>query len=604
MPEWLPVIVIAVVVIVFLLAIYKVARVDQALIITGGRRPKVYISGGGFVIPIFRKYSYFDLCVRTVESKGDEIKTSTGVPVAVDWTAQIRPNATDVAKLTVAATSFLERSPDQVVRDVKLTLDGSVREVVASMKPEQVLREKEEFSRLVKESVAEEMNNLGFMLVSLNIQEVTDLNGYFENLAAEDREGMRRGAENITAEANQAIRERKATTNQAASEAELKSDLAIAEKTRDNAVRKAAFKAETDKAQADADIAGALRTAERQKELATNEGQVTVEQQVQANLAALKEKEVIKTQAEALKQKVEIDASAQAEKQKIDADGEAEAIKMRAAAQAEQTVRTGQAEADIIKARGTAEADIIKAKGEAEATAIKAKGLAEADAQKALAEALDANEQVNLKVTLAEIQRDTEIQVATNVATVMAKIGENAQFIDLGGGNGSGASGSNTADLLTRVLGNFPELYKKLNVKNEAINGEPFNASINELVSAIINPLGVLNKDTKEVKEVIVGEDVLPGNDSPGGGAGAAAQTAAGGAAGAEAGSAAQKATTGSAAGGTATSSVGGRAGAEATETAATESAKKPAATKSKPAKEAEDKDAEAGAPGRPRKWK
>ena len=41
--------------IIFLCSIYKVADIDKALIITGGKAPKIKVSGGSFVIPIFRK---------------------------------------------------------------------------------------------------------------------------------------------------------------------------------------------------------------------------------------------------------------------------------------------------------------------------------------------------------------------------------------------------------------------------------------------------------------------------------------------------------------------------------------------------------------------
>ena len=74
----------------FLCAIYKVADVDKALIITGGKEPIIKVSGGAFVIPIFRKAQYFDLCMLTVKADKDEIKTVTAVPIVTDWTAQIK----------------------------------------------------------------------------------------------------------------------------------------------------------------------------------------------------------------------------------------------------------------------------------------------------------------------------------------------------------------------------------------------------------------------------------------------------------------------------------------------------------------------------------
>ena len=95
-------------VIVFLCAIYKVAEIDKALIITGGKAPVIKVSGGSFVIPIFRKAQYFDLCMLTVKADKDEIKTITSVPIVTDWTAQIRPDISDMDNLKKAIVSFKE----------------------------------------------------------------------------------------------------------------------------------------------------------------------------------------------------------------------------------------------------------------------------------------------------------------------------------------------------------------------------------------------------------------------------------------------------------------------------------------------------------------
>ena len=76
-------------ILLFLASIYKVASIDKVLIITGGKEPVIKISGGSFVIPIFRKADYFDLCMLTVKADKDEIKTCTAVPIVADWTAQI-----------------------------------------------------------------------------------------------------------------------------------------------------------------------------------------------------------------------------------------------------------------------------------------------------------------------------------------------------------------------------------------------------------------------------------------------------------------------------------------------------------------------------------
>ena len=202
-------------VIIFLCSIYKVADVDKALIITGGKEPVIKVSGGSFVIPIFRKASYFDLCMLTVFTDGDEIKTKTSVPIIVDWTTQIRPNTKDTGILKKAIVSFKERGQQGIIDDVKLTLMGSVRSVVATMTPEQVQSDKEAFKEEIIKSVSDELADMGLELVSLNIQDITDKYGYYDDIAAIDREEKRKEAEKVRATANQQIRQQNAESEKA-----------------------------------------------------------------------------------------------------------------------------------------------------------------------------------------------------------------------------------------------------------------------------------------------------------------------------------------------------------------------------------------------------
>ena len=164
MEQFIPIFIIVgivVAIIVFLCCIYRVADIDKALIITGGKEPVIKVSGGSFVIPIFRKAQYFDLCMLTVTADKDEIRTVTSVPIVTDWTAQIRPDVSNLENLKKAIMSFKERGQAGIVTDVKLTLTGAVRDIVASMTPEAVLRDKAEFAQKVRETVEDEMRNMG-----------------------------------------------------------------------------------------------------------------------------------------------------------------------------------------------------------------------------------------------------------------------------------------------------------------------------------------------------------------------------------------------------------------------------------------------------------
>ena len=553
---------VIVAIIVFLMSIYKVADVDKALIITGGKEPVIKVSGGAFVIPIFRKASYFDLCMLTVRADSDEIKTSTAVPIVCDWTAQIRPDVSDAIKLKTAIISFKERGNQGIIDDVKLTLMGTFRDVVASMTPEQVLRDKEEFKKKIQSEVKEELGEMGLALVSLNIQDVTDKNNYFNNIAAIDAAEKSQAADIKKAEVDKITRQKQAESMKEAeiAEAKAKQEAEIArmtaeqieqEKRKDTDIKIAEFKIATDTANANAEIAKDLQAAIRMKELEERNGAIEITKQEQANLAALKEREVMITRAEAEKETMRVNAEAEANVLSIEAEAktkvaereadaarveaqgqadvettkaearvkvatsEAEVVKKKAEAEAEKTRQEGEAiahvektkalaDAEAIKARKLAEAEGIKAQQLAEAEAIKAKKLAEADGVRAnllaqaegereLAAARASNEKVNFEIEKLKIEMEAQVKIATAQAEIMANIGQNAEFINIGGGNvplagGAGGTGNVLIDTLTQL----PALMKVLNTENKALNGRNVKEEVEELSKSIGSGLGAL----------------------------------------------------------------------------------------------------------------
>ncbi len=534
---------------IFCKAIYKVADIDKVLIITGGKEPIIKVSGGAFVIPIFRKASYFDICMLTVSADADEIKTSTAVPVICDWTAQIRPCITDQEKLRIAITSFKERGKQGIIEDVKLTLMGTVRDVVAAMTPEQILRDKESFKKQIQQGVSDEFANMGLELVSLNIQDITDNNHYFDNIAAIDAAEKRKDAEVKKAEVEKTTRQSQAEATRdaeiAEAEAQQESQIAAmnaeqkqAEKRKETDVKIAQYKIETDTAAADADVAKELQATIRQQEVEQKKGAVEITRQEQANLAAQKEREVQITRAEAVKETQRIEAEAVANVQSIEADAkiqvakreadaarnraqgeadvqttqaearvkvatsDAEAIKKKAEADAAKTRAEGEAAADVAKAKALAEAEGAKAQQLAEAEGLKAKGLAEAESEKArllaqaegeraLAEARASNEKVNFEIEKLRIQTDAQIKIATAQAEVMANIGQNAEFVNIGGGN---VPTGGTGNVLIDTLAQLPTLMKALNTQNEALNGRPVTDEVKEISKAIGAGLSALKK--------------------------------------------------------------------------------------------------------------
>ena len=472
---------------------WKSAKADEVLVVSGGRNGlKIYVSGGAFVW-LFRKVAYFPLGMMTVSSSDQETQTNTLVPVVVKWTAQIRPDTDTPGGLQKAIVGFSgqgnKENNDHIKTPLQETLEGEVRMVVATLSPEEVVTDKEKFYTKVRAGVADQMKDLGFTLVSLNIAEVSDKNDYYKNAAAKNRESMRQEAETVTAEANREVAVAVAAASQVAESAKLEQELTVAGKTRDVEVQKASYKVEVDRAQKDAEFSGQLQEADRAKDLATRKGQVKVVEVEQEQLATKARQQVELTdadtarqklaiEAEAASKKLEIDTAAAAKKRQIDAEAEASASIETSRGKAEARNLETEAEARNQREVGIAKADARKAEGDAEAAATLAMGEAKAKAALLEADALAAREGANLSIRLAEIQRDTTVTIYTELGKSMSTIGERATFIDM-----SGSASRGEGDLLSGVMGNIPKLLKSLNVENMALNGAPLGASIGALLA-------------------------------------------------------------------------------------------------------------------------
>ena len=546
---------------IILFSMIKTAKGNEALVVSGvgatdkNGNPKIKRAGGCVVIPFIQKAKYFDLCVRTAKVTGDVTKTQTGVPIQIDWAVAYNPDVSSNESLQRAVCNFLDKNDKELERVILDVVSGGVRAVIAKMTPEEVMNGKDKLDDQVKESISAQMKDLGFNTI-LSIHEVEDAAGstYYKDLAAKDRETRRRDAANISAEAEQSMREKRAETDRIAQEKELDAQVAVAERKRDTDVKKAQFMAETARETAKSEMAGQLEQEAINQQLAEKQGAVLVMKAEQANRAAQKQQEVEITRAETAKRTTVINAEAEAERKKAEAAGEAEAKKVSAAgdAEAQKLTAAGEAEAAAVRktreaaaaaearkteadgaaaarkleaegsatarkteaaaeaeavkvqadaeatatiAKGEAEAQAIAAKGKAEAEAIEAKGKAEAEAARALSDAQAANDKVNFELKKIEIEQSTRVQVATNIATVMAEVGKNAKFYDFGGG----AKQEGGGDLLTGILGRIPQVFAQADMQNQAMNGEDLTDTVRKLVAAVADPIKGKKVDAADI---------------------------------------------------------------------------------------------------------
>ncbi|SDN34253.1 flotillin [Actinomyces ruminicola] len=368
--------IIAVVVLALLLGAYMLSRVvvvpsNMTGLVSGSSRNgevKIIRPGGrDFVLPIIQSIQYLPFTQNTIGfqvTAEDENK----INVSVSAVAAVKVGDSD-QQVRAAAKRFLGKpNTDQAIADSSRdALIGSLRSIIGHMTVTDLISDRDALQQNVFDDAKSVMANMGLEIDVLQISEITDASGYIDSLGVPEQQRVAKDA-----------RVARANAEREAKDAEVSSRQQIAERERDLALRQAQLKAETDKAQAEADSAGPLARAAKKREIAI------IEQEAAEAKAALTERELDSTvrkpadaaryqreqEAEAAKAESIRRAEAEAERTRLDAEAQAQATVARAEAQARATAAQAQAEAEAIAARGRAEAQAVRAAGEAEAKAM------------------------------------------------------------------------------------------------------------------------------------------------------------------------------------------------------------------------------------------
>src|SRR5215212_5927254 len=369
---------VVLVVIVFKL-MWRVAEPNEALIISGLKKDnetagiheglgfKIVTGKGTLVIPGVQTVRRLSLDLRQADLAIDCV-THQGIPLGVKGVL-IYKVGDDFSSIANAARRFLDQQ-EQMDQRVHNVFAGHLRAIVGNMTVEEMIRDREKLTSLTRQSSGSEMEKLGLIVDSLQVQEIHDPTGYIRNLALPHAAAVAREARIAQAHAD-----REATT------AEQGADALKAEARRESMIKQAGYQAEIDKASAQAQQAGPLADASARQHVVVEETKV-------AELEAQREEQrlqaSVRKPADAERQEVELHAQASAERVRLEAVAEAERVRVEAIARSESTRLIGEAEAAATAAKGRAEGEAVQARGMAEAEAIKARADALAENQDAV----------------------------------------------------------------------------------------------------------------------------------------------------------------------------------------------------------------------------
>src|SRR3954451_1588141 len=334
-------------IIVLFKAMWRVAEPNEALIISGLRERtpdgtaeslgfKIVTGKGTMVLPGVQAVRRLSLDLREAELSIDCV-THQGIPEGIKGVVIFKVGD-DYTSIANAARRFLAQQ-GQMENRVHNVFAGHLRAIVGNMTVEEMIRDREKLTGLTRQSSGTEMEKLGLIVDSLQIQEIDDPTGYITNLG-------RPHAAAVASQARiaQAHADREATENEQIAEA-LK-----AQAVRDASIKQAGFQAEVDQASAKARQAGPLSEAAAKQEVVVEETKVAEleasreEQRLQALVRKPADAEAYQkvtlskadrdariAQAEAQKQELEVAASGNAQRVKLEAGAQAEQVRMHAA---------------------------------------------------------------------------------------------------------------------------------------------------------------------------------------------------------------------------------------------------------------------------------
>lgn len=393
--------------VVLLVKRYRRCPSNRVLVIYGkaggGKAVKCIHGGATFVWPLIQDHAYLSLEPIQIEiplrgalsAENIRVNVPSVFTVAIGTMPEVMQNA---------AVRLLGLNPKQIEKQAQEIIFGQLRQVIASMRIEDINRDRDTFLSHVMNSLEPELKKIGLTLINVNITDITDEAGYIDaigqkaasqaiqqargDVAEQEKLGETRVAEAMrdrtiqisNASKEKEIGSKEALRAQAIRLAELEKEQKIGEQTaayqRDVQVKEAEREMRVRTADANAKAIEGENTA--QESVAVSKASLAVKQAEAYQLAETKKREaeaaVLEAQNRAMAKAALADAERVEAERRASVEAPAKADKARAIVDAEAA-----AERIRIEAEGQAAAIFAKldaeARGQYEILAKKADGL-------------------------------------------------------------------------------------------------------------------------------------------------------------------------------------------------------------------------------------
>lgn len=470
----LPIIILVLILIILFLSFWRRVPADKAMVITGLRK-RVLLGRGGLMIPILETASTISLENISMTTDVNEAPAKQGIFVNIVGTAvvKVKNDTENVLKAVEQFSNGGEKNTVNVIRTiVEQILEGKLRGIVSTLTVEQINEDRASFEQRIEDDIRNELESMGLVLISYTILKISTQGGYLENRAKPQIAAAKSEADIAEAERRRDTEIKTSIATREGQKAKLAAETEIAQSERDKKLKLESFRAEQDKAKANADVAYKLQDAENNALLAEQQAALAEKEALVVEKKLIAE---VKKPADAKKYEVEVAAEANKIQAIKQAEAEAETIKVKAIAEAEAKKIQAEADAAAIRARGLAEAE-----------AIKARGIAEAEAKDRLAEAMAKYGEAAIVEMIVNKLPDVMKEIASPLDQI-----DKLTVIDNGGNQGA----SKVSKIVTDVAANGFEVLKDL-------TGVDLSKVINDFVS----------KNTLTPKSDIIDTESIPAN--------------------------------------------------------------------------------------------
>ncbi len=245
--------------------LYYICQPNEVLIFAGakqrvGQKSVGYrlVKGGSSIRkPLVERAMRMDLTNMIIELKVTNAYSKGGIPLQVDGVANIKVAGEEPA-IHNAIERLLGKSRKDIEKIAKETLEGNLRGVLASLTPEQVNEDKIAFAKSLLDEAEEDLEKLGLVLDTLQIQNISDNVRYLDSIGRKQQAQLQRDARIAEAQAQAASAIQTAENDKITSVRRIERDTGIAEAEAERRIKDALTKRGAVVAEVETEIASEL----------------------------------------------------------------------------------------------------------------------------------------------------------------------------------------------------------------------------------------------------------------------------------------------------------------------------------------------------------